>query len=55
VGKPLGTWNVGKPLGTGNALGKPLGNADGKGGNGGGTVFDGAALPEGRGAALPDG
>lgn len=54
VGNPLGTWKVGNPLGTGNALGNPLGKAEGKGGNGA-MVADGAALLEGFGAALPDG
>ena len=54
VGKPLGTWNVGKPLGTG----KPLGNVDGKGGNGAivaGVAGEAGALPDGLGATLPDG
>ena len=46
MGNPLGTWNGGKPLGTGNELGKPLGNADGNGGNGG-IAFEGAGLPDG--------
>ena len=52
-GNPLGTWKVGKPLGTG---GNADGNVEGNGGkNGGSGVLDGAALPEGLGAALPDG
>jgi len=37
-------------------LGKVDGKPEGNGGNsGGGAVLEGAALPDGRGAALPEG